>query len=71
MAKLTPETAKALAGELYGHELSDAAATAVANAAGTLVTTARRLGNISLSGIQPPFGYPTLVAEAERIRKRG
>ena len=71
MAKLTPETAKALARELYGHDLSDAAATAVANAAGALVTTARRLGNISLSGIQPPFGYPTLVAEAERIRKRG
>ena len=31
--------------------------------------TARR--RTHLSGVQPPFGYPTLLAEAERIRKRG
>jgi hypothetical protein len=71
MAKLTAETAKAMARELYGYELTDAAAEVVANAAGAMVTRSRRLGDLDLRGVQPPFGYPTLVAEAERIRKRG
>jgi hypothetical protein len=52
MAKLTAQTAKAMARELYGYELTDESAEAVANAAGAI-------------------GYPTLLAEAERIRKRG
>jgi hypothetical protein len=71
MAKLTAQTAKAMARELYGYELTDESAEAVANAAGAMVTHSRRLGNLDLSGVQPPFGYPTLLAEAERIRKRG
>jgi hypothetical protein len=71
MAKLTAHTAKAMALELYGYELTDEAAEAVANAAGAMITRSRRLGNLDLSGVQPPFGYPTLLAEAERIRKRG
>jgi hypothetical protein len=58
MAKLTPQTVKAMAQELYGYELTDEAAVAVANAAGAMVTHSRRLGNIDLSGVQPPFGYP-------------
>jgi hypothetical protein len=70
MAKLTPETAKAMVRELYGYELTDEAAINVANAAGEMVTRARRLGNVEFRGVQPPFGYPTLLAEAERIRKR-
>ena len=36
-----------------------------------MITRSRRLGNLDLSGVQPPFGYLTLLAEAERIRKRG
>ena len=71
MAKLTAQTAKAMARELYGYELSDEAAEEVANTAGAMITNSRRLGNLDLSGVQPPFGYPTLLAEAERIRKRG
>jgi hypothetical protein len=71
MAKLTAQTAKAMALELYGYEMTDEAAAAVANAAGAMITNARRLGNLDLGGVQPPFGYPTLLAEAERIRKRG
>jgi hypothetical protein len=71
MAKLTANTAKAMARELYGYELSDESAGEVANAAGAMITRSRRLGNLDLSGVQPPFGYPTLLAEAERIRKRG
>jgi hypothetical protein len=71
MARLTPETVKAMAKELYDYEMPDDSAAAVANAAGAMVTHARRLGNLDLTGVQPPFGYPTLLAEAERIRKRG
>ena len=71
MAKLTANTAKAMARELYGYELSDESAAEVANAAGAMITRSRRLGKLDLSGVQPPFGYPTLLAEAERIRKRG
>ncbi len=70
MARLTPETVRAMAKELYDYELSDDAAVAVANAAGAMVTHSRRLGSVDLGGVQPPFGYPTLLAEAERIRKR-
>jgi hypothetical protein len=71
MAKLTPNTVKAMARELYGYDLADDAAEAVANAAGAMITRSRSLGKLDLSGVQPPFGYPTLLAEAERIRKRG
>jgi hypothetical protein len=71
MAKLTAHTAKAMARELYGYDLTDESAEAVANAAGAMITHSRRLGSLDLSGVQPPFGYPTLLAEAERIRKRG
>lgn len=69
MAKLTPQTVKAMVHELYGYKLTDEAAVAVANAAGSRVMKSRRFGGIDLRGVQPPFGYPTLLAEAERIRK--
>ena len=39
MAKLTAQTAKAMARELYGYELTDEAAEAVANAAGAMITS--------------------------------
>lgn len=72
MARLTPETVKAMAKELYDYEMPDESAAAVANAAGAMITHARRLGgDLNLTGVQPPFGYPTLLAEADRIRKRG
>jgi hypothetical protein len=29
----------------------------------------RRLHGIGLAGVQPPFGYPTLCAEAARLRR--
>jgi hypothetical protein len=69
--KLTAKTAQAMARELYGYELSDESAQEVAAAAGAMITRSRKLGNLDLSGVQPPFGYPTLIAEAERIRKSG
>ena len=71
MARLTSQTVKAIAKELYDYELSDESAALVANAAGAMVAQSRRLGsNTDLAGVQPPFGYTTLLAEAERLRKR-
>ena len=43
--KTDGQTAKAMARELYGYELTDEAAAAVANAAGAMITNSRRLGN--------------------------
>jgi len=31
---------------------------------------ARRMESLSLGGIQPPFGYPTMMVEAERLRRQ-
>ncbi len=70
MAKLTAETVKRMAQELYDYQLSDEAAASVAHALGALGTNSRRLNNLGLGGVQPPFGYPTLQAEAERIGRR-
>ena len=69
MARLTPNTVKALARELYDYEFSDDAAAAVAHMIGAISSYSRRLDELNLSGMQPPFGYPTLVAEAKRLAK--
>ena len=66
MARLTAETFKALARELYDYELSDAAAVSVARIVGAVAAGFRRLDAANLPGLQPPFGYPTLIAEAQR-----
>jgi len=70
MPRLTAETAKLLAKELYDYKLDDEAAAAVAHMVGAMATYSRRLDALKLTGVQPPFGYPTLIAEAERIRRR-
>jgi hypothetical protein len=70
MTRLTPETVKMLARELYEYDLSDEAAASVAHLAGATVTLSNRLDSLKLAGLQPPFGYPTLLAEAGRIRNR-
>lgn len=70
MARLTPDTVKTLAQELYDYHLADDAAASVARMIGAITTYSRRLENLSLSGLQPPFGYPTLVEEANRSRRR-
>jgi hypothetical protein len=49
--------------------LSDDAAEAVAHMVGAMATYSRRLEALNLTGLQPPFGYPTLIAEAERWRR--
>jgi hypothetical protein len=70
MAQLTPETVKMLAQQLYDYQLSDDAASAVAHMVGAMAAYTRRLETLNLAGLQQPFGYPTLIAEADRIRRR-
>jgi hypothetical protein len=69
MAKLTAETVKALADQLYDYKLADDAAESIANMVGAMATYSRRLESLNLVGIQPPLGYATLQAEADRIRR--
>lgn len=71
MPKLGPETVKAMAKELYGYEMPDDAAAAAAKSPVGIAAGSRRLDDAGLSGVQPPFGYPVLLAEARRIGKRG
>jgi hypothetical protein len=70
MARLTAETLKTLAQELYEYELADEAATSVARIVGAGAAGFRRLDSPSLQDLQPPFGYPTLIAEAHRQLRR-
>jgi hypothetical protein len=69
MARLTAEAVKMLAQQLYDYNLADDAAEAVAHMVGAMATYSRRLDSLNLTGLQPPFGYPTMLAEAERIRR--
>ena len=70
MARLTPGTVKTLAHELYDYRLTDDAAASVAHMVGAIAAHSRRLENLGLAGLQPPFGYPSLIAEANRCRRR-
>jgi len=70
MARLTGEAVKMLAEQLYDYRMPDDAAEAVAHMVGALATYSRRLETLNLTGLQPPFGYSTLVREAERLRRR-
>jgi len=66
MAKLTGAAVKMLAQQLYDYNFSDDAAEAVAHKVGAMATYSRRLEALNVTGLQPPFGYPILMAEAER-----
>ena len=70
MARLTSDTVKALARELYEYDFSDEAAAAVAHMVGAMASHTRQLEALELAGIQPPFGYATLVSEATRLANR-
>jgi hypothetical protein len=69
MARLNAPTVKTLALELFDYQFSDEAAESVAHTIGAMANYSRRLHVIGLTGLQPPFGYPTLRAEADRIRR--
>jgi len=70
MARLMPDTVKTLALELYDYTLTDEAAAAVAHMVGAIAAQSRRLEQLDLAGVQPPFGYPTLIAQANRLSGR-
>ena len=69
MARLNAETIKLLGRELFDYDFTDEAADSVARIIGAMANYSRRLHGIGLIGIQPPFGYATLRAEADRIRR--
>jgi hypothetical protein len=70
MARLTGAAVKLMAQQLYDYELSDDAAETVAHMVGATAAYSRRLQTLNLAGLQPPFSYPTLIAEAERSLRR-
>jgi hypothetical protein len=69
MPLVTAETVKQVLRDLYGYEISDRDAHSIAHSAGAMLTLAGHLGSIGLSGIEPPFGYSVLNAEAERLNR--
>ncbi len=71
MPLVTSETVKQVMRDLYGYEISDADADEIANSAGAMLTLAGHLPSIGLAGIEPPFSYPVLLAEATRLAKAG
>ena len=69
MPLVTPATVKQVLKDLYGYPISDADAQSIAHSAGAMLTLAGHLGSLGLAGIEPPFGYPNLSAEAARLSK--
>lgn len=67
MARLTPELAKTLARQLYDYALADDAAVSIAHIVGATASYLRRVETLNLAGVQPSFGYVTLISEAERL----
>jgi len=70
MAQLTAQTVKQVAHEIFDYEIADADLIAMANTAAAILALARHLGSLGLAGIEPPFGYPALIAEASRQNRR-
>ena len=66
--RVKPESVKALAREVFEYELTDDAAASVARILGAMTNGLRQLE--VAAGSQPPFGYPTLEAEARCLRQR-
>jgi hypothetical protein len=67
MAPMNGDTVKRMARDIFDYEISDSDANAMANSTGAILTLSRHLGNLGLSGIEPPFGYANLLAEAGRL----
>lgn len=69
MGILRPETVRLIAQEMFDYELSAETARWLAHGAGALLTNSHHLSTVfNLAGLEPPFGYPNLEAEAARIR---
>lgn len=65
--RVSPESVKAVAHEVFDYDLADDAAVAVARILGAMTSGLARLE--LPRGLQPPFGYPILMAEAQRLRQ--
>jgi hypothetical protein len=70
MAELTPETVMRVAREFFGYSISPEDAAAVARSGNAMLTDLHGLGALGLEGVEPPFSYATMVAEAQRLRRR-
>ena len=66
--RVSPESVKAIAREVYDYELTDDAAASVARVLGAMTSGLRRLE--VPDGLQPPFDYQALEAEARRLRRQ-
>jgi len=71
MERLTPDTVRKLARQLYDYTLDDEAAASIAHIVGAMAAYTGRLETLGLDGRQPPFGYPVLLAEAQALRRGG
>jgi hypothetical protein len=67
MPLVTPETVKRVLKDVYDYEISDEAAVPVANTAGAMISLAHNLDSLGLDYIEPPFGFPNLLAGATQI----
>lgn len=67
---ITAESIKMIAREFHRYELSDEAARNAANVMNAMTQGLQALDALGLEGIEPPFGYQTMVAEASRVRRR-
>ncbi len=65
MERLTAETVRALARQLYDYTLDDEAAASIAHMVGAMAAYTARPEPPELERRQPPFGYPVLLAEAQ------
>jgi hypothetical protein len=67
MPLVTPETVKQVLKDVHDYEISDEAAGPVANTAGAMISLAHNLDSLGLDDLEPPFGFPNLMAGATRI----
>jgi hypothetical protein len=70
MPYLTGETVRRVLKDLYGYEVSGSHADSIARGAGATLAMAEHLGALNLADIEPPFSYPVLIAEAQRLMKK-
>jgi hypothetical protein len=64
------DTMKQFARQNYGYELTSQAAAYLAALADTITAGTRALSSLDLTGVEPPFGFTTLLEEAARIGAR-
>ncbi|HVN63510.1 MAG TPA: hypothetical protein VMT58_02650 [Candidatus Binataceae bacterium] len=69
MPHLSAETVQRVMKDLYGYEIPLDRAAAVANMTGALLTLAEHMTAGEHFESEPPFSYPLLISEADRIAK--